>query len=241
MIAFHYPPASISSGIQRTLKFSTYLPENGWEPSVLTVHPRAYAHVANDQLADIPSGMLVRRAFGCDAARHLSIRGRYPLLLGLPDKWSSWWIGGVASGLSMIRQLKPDVLWSTYPIATAHLIGVTLHRLTGVPLVADFRDMMTEDNYPQQGTIRSVYRWIEKKAVRSARKVVFTSPGTLKMYSDRYADIPASRWAVIGNGYDEANFQAADTRVTDNHTPSPVVLVHSGILYPAERDPTCFF
>ena len=34
MIAYHYPPASISSGIQRTLKFSTYLPELGWQPSV---------------------------------------------------------------------------------------------------------------------------------------------------------------------------------------------------------------
>ena len=34
MIAFHYPPASVSSGIQRTLKFSAYLPELGWEPSV---------------------------------------------------------------------------------------------------------------------------------------------------------------------------------------------------------------
>jgi hypothetical protein len=241
MIAFHYPPASISSGIQRTLKFSAYLPASGWEPSVLTVHPRAYAHVADDQLADIPPGIVVRRAWGCDAARHLSIRGRYPLLLGLPDKWSSWWIGGVQAGLAMIRSLKPDVLWSTYPIATAHLIGLTLHRLTGVPLVADFRDSMTEEHYPVQPTVRSVYRWIEKKIVHSASRVVFTSPGTLRMYGKRYEHVPASRWAVIGNGYDEANFQSAGSDATRARESAPVTLIHAGILYPAERDPSYFF
>jgi hypothetical protein len=41
MIAFHYPPMHGSSGIQRTLKFSQYLPRSGWEPIILSAHPRA--------------------------------------------------------------------------------------------------------------------------------------------------------------------------------------------------------
>ncbi|HJR70339.1 MAG TPA: glycosyltransferase, partial [Gammaproteobacteria bacterium] len=144
MIAFHFPPASISSGIQRTLKFSTYLPEFGWKPNVLTVHPRAYESTGSDQMGDIPQDLVVRRAFSLNAARHMTLAGRYPLFLALPDRWSSWWLGGIVSGLKMIREQRPDVLWSTYPIATAHLIALTLHRLTSIPWVADCRDSMTE-------------------------------------------------------------------------------------------------
>ena len=240
MIAYHYPPASISSGIQRTLKFSTYLPELGWQPSVLTVHPRAYEHQAPDQLHEIPASVTVRRAFAMEAGRHLGIGGRYPLILGLPDKWSSWWLGGVWSGLAMIRAFKPHVLWSTYPIATAHMIGLTLHRLSGIPWVADLRDSMTEDDYPAQKTVRNVYRWLERKAVERASRVVFTTPGTLAMYRARYPDAPAERFEVIQNGYDEENFRSA-TASSAQRRAGPVTLVHSGILYPSERDPTQFF
>jgi glycosyltransferase involved in cell wall biosynthesis len=241
MIAYHYPPVGASSGVQRTLKFSAYLPEMGWQPSVLTVHPRAYESTRNDQLAEIPEQVLVRRAFAFDTARHLGIRGRYPLALALPDRWASWWIGGVLAGLAMIRKLQPHVLWSTYPIATAHLIGLTLQRLSGLPWVADFRDSMTEDHYPRHPTIRRTYRWIERRAVARAARVVFTTPGTLRMYSARYPSVTSSRWSVIENGYDEANFKSAESRPVLEAATEPLTLVHSGILYPSERDPSRFF
>jgi hypothetical protein len=241
MIAYHYPPVGASSGIQRTLKFSAYLPQTGWQASVLTVHPRAYESVRNDQLAEIPEHVLVRRAFAFDTARHLGIGGRYPLVLALPDRWASWWIGGVLAGLDMIRKLKPHALWSTYPIATAHWIGLTLQRLSGLPWVADFRDSMTEDHYPRRRTIRTVYRWIERRAVARAARVVFTTPGTLRMYSARYPNVPGSRWAVIENGYDEANFESAESMPIADAATEPLTLVHSGILYPSERDPSRFF
>ena len=54
----------------------------------------------------------------------------------LPDRWTSWFWGAVPAGLSLIRRYKPRVLWSTFPIATSHLIALTLHRLTGIAWVA---------------------------------------------------------------------------------------------------------
>ena len=50
LIAFHFPPVRGSSGLQRTLAFSRYLPEFGWQPSVLTADPRAYEATGDDQL-----------------------------------------------------------------------------------------------------------------------------------------------------------------------------------------------
>ena len=77
MVAFHYPPIRGSSGVHRTLKFSRYLPSLGWQPIVLTAHPRAYASVGDEQLSEIPAEVPVERAFALDTARHLSIRGAY--------------------------------------------------------------------------------------------------------------------------------------------------------------------
>src|SRR4051794_35891220 len=78
MVAFHFPPSAGSSGIQRTLRFVQHLPALGWEPVVLTAHPRAHERTSNDLMDEVPSGVKVVRAFALDAARHLSIRGRYP-------------------------------------------------------------------------------------------------------------------------------------------------------------------
>ena len=40
MVAYHFPPMNVSSGVQRTLRFAQYLPEFGWEPTVLSAHRR---------------------------------------------------------------------------------------------------------------------------------------------------------------------------------------------------------
>ena len=48
MIAYHFPPMKGSSGIQRTLRFASYLPAYGWDPVVLTVKPTAYDTASND-------------------------------------------------------------------------------------------------------------------------------------------------------------------------------------------------
>lgn len=78
MVAYHFPPVRVSSGIQRTLKFCTYLREHGWDPLILTIAPRAYEVTSPDQLKEIPDDVIVERAFGLDTSRHLSFRGKYP-------------------------------------------------------------------------------------------------------------------------------------------------------------------
>ncbi|MCW8890534.1 MAG: glycosyltransferase [Sedimenticola sp.] len=249
MIAYHYPPVRVSSGLQRTLVFSRELSKYGWQPQVLTVHPRAYIAISNDQLTDIPNDVLVKRAFALDASRHLSFKGKYPSLLALPDRWSSWWFGGVWSGLQLIRKNSTKVIWSTYPIATAHLIGLTLQRLTGLPWVADFRDSMTDTEYPQPGLRRKIYLWIEKKTVETCTSAVFTTPSTLEMYRNRYPDVSGDKWLLMPNGYNEEIFEEieSDERFCRKQLElkekqcRPLVFVHSGVIYPDERDPMPFF
>ena len=242
MVAFHFPPMNVSSGIQRTLRFAQYLPEFNWEPVVLTAHPRAYSGVSPASLGEVPPQLDVRRTFALDTARHLSLWGLYPNWLALPDRWSSWWVGAVPAGLALIRKLKPDVLWSTYPIATAHLIGYTLHRLTGIRWVADFRDPMAQPGYPANPHAHRAFEWIEYQTLTHCERATFTAPGALRLYAERYPDIPRSRLTVIENGYDESAFTGAEKVANPGRSDREVlVLVHSGTVYPTARDPRPFF
>ncbi|SDX81535.1 glycosyltransferase [Nitrosomonas halophila] len=241
MVAYHFPPLGGSSGIQRTLRFSQYLPDHDWEPIVLTAHPRAYLRTDESQLTDIAGRVRIYRAFALDTARHLALMNRYPRLLALPDRWVSWWLGAVPKGLSLIKRYKPDIIWSTYPIATAHLIALTLHRLTGVPWIADFRDPMVQPDYPPNPLTYRSYQWIEHKVIKNCSAAVFTTPGTLQDYQARFPHIPASRFRLIENGYDESSFASLATAVKTVRDAKQIVLLHSGIIYPSERDPTNLF
>lgn len=242
MIAFHYPPMRGSSSIQRTLKFSQYLPEFDWKPIVLTAHPRAYSSVSSDQIAEISNQVSVYRAFALDASKHLSAMGRYPGILALPDRWISWWLGAVPMGLYLIQKYRPDVIWSTYPIATAHLIGFSLCRLTGLPWVADLRDPMTDVDYPPNPRTRRLYKWIEEKTITHCTRAVLTTPGAIEAYRTRFPQPPRSRFHLIENGYDEENFTVAEAKVIkEQQKNQPFILVHSGVIYPSERDPAKFF
>jgi glycosyltransferase involved in cell wall biosynthesis len=240
IIAYHFPPCAGSSGLLRSEKFARYLPEFGWETSVLTVHPRAYESVDSryKEMAQAP----VVHAFALDTKKHLSYRGAYLDWMALPDRWLTWVFGAIPSGLRMIRKRKVEVIFSTFPIATAILIGLILHRLTGKPWVVDLRDSMTEDDYPKDPRTRKVRRWIERQAIHRASRVIFTSESTLKMYLERYPDLLRGNCLLIPNGYDEDDF--ASLAIPEARAASPgrrLKLLHTGLIYPEERDPVPFF
>lgn len=242
MIAYHFPPLAGSSGIQRTLRFAQHLPKFGWEPLVLTAHPCAYERTSDDLMADVPANIVVRRAFALDTARHLAIGGRYIGAMARPDRWASWKFDAIREGMHMIHEFAPQAIWSTYPIATAHMIGAELHRRSGLPWIADFRDPMVQDGYPTDPLVWQSFKSIEEQALSSARFSLFTTPSAAKTYQQRYPNM-AAQVAILENGYDEETFVAVD-RVNQKQQsifPGAVTLLHSGIVYPAERDPTQLF
>jgi glycosyltransferase involved in cell wall biosynthesis len=239
MVAFHFPPLAGSSGIQRTLRFAQQLPQFGWRPLVLSADARAYERTSPDLAAELPRELVVRRAFALDTSRHLSLRGRYVASWARPDRWISWRFDAVRQGLRLIREHRPAALWSTYPIATAHVIAAELQRRCGLPWIADFRDPMAQDGYPADPITHRRFEQIEEHALHHAVLSTFTTPGAAAEYRQRYPRA-AARVRVLENGYDEESFAAAAPAERDATplNPGAVTLLHSGIVYPSERDPT---
>jgi hypothetical protein len=107
-------------------------------------------------MSQVPGGVLVKRAVAFDTGRHLSIRGRYLSWMAYPDRWVSWMLGAIPSGLRLIRK------------------RLALHKLTGLPWVADFRDPMTEgcfggpDQQPPDPAVWKARRWVERMVVMNS-------------------------------------------------------------------------
>lgn len=239
MVAFHFPPQTGSSGILRTLNFVKHLPSGKWSPVVLTASSSAYEEQSNDLISSVPPNTPILRALALDAARHLSIAKKYPGVLALPDRWSTWWFAAVFKGLKAVRQRRPAIIWSTYPISSAHMIAATISRLTGLPWVADFRDPMVSASSPTPGMQRQVVTWLEARVLRSAAACVFTTERAATEYARRYPH-EAHKCKVIANGYDEAVF-AGVTPARSGLERRTLFMLHSGLIYPRDRDPSTFF
>jgi glycosyltransferase involved in cell wall biosynthesis len=243
IIAYHFPPQAGSSGLLRSLKYCKYLPEFSWHPAVLTPHPRAYEKTDEKSLNSIPKGVPVIRSFAMDTKKHMGVGGRYLRYMALPDRWVSWVLGGVPAGLRAIRRNRTDILYSTFPIMSAALIGLWLQRFTGLPWVLDLRDPMSQEDYPHDQLVRRVWTWVERACMRRVSRVIFTAEATRQMYLERYPEFLKPEMCVlISNGFDEADFCEMEIPAIG---PVPagrrIRLVHSGLIYPVERDPRPMF
>ena len=187
--------------------------------------PRTFpctVHSRSTQLGTCPLGAAIR------ARLRVPIGGRVGVWAPYPQDWR------------LIRRYRPDVIWSTYPIATAHRIALTLHKLSGVPLVMDFRDPMAQEGYPADARTWRSFERIEQEAVRHASKLVFVTPGCQRLYRERYAHVDSERFALIENGFDEEAFVDAERdRTSDALNPGRLTILHSGIVYPVRARSEC--
>jgi hypothetical protein len=147
----------------------------------------------------------------------------------------------VVECLRLVRRYRPQALWSTFPIATAHLIALTVQRLTGLPWVADFRDPMLQEAEPLRRFEKMVWTRLEGSVVRRATRCVFVTRGAREQCQVRYGRPAAEGLDVIENGYDEAVFAEAAVKAPPARAPGRIRLLHSGILYADGRNPLPFF
>ncbi len=239
MVALDFPPCK-SAGVQRTLKFAEYLSDFGWEPIILTVSESA--HEAVDHSQEIPEQLThVYRSFSYNASRDFSIKGKYLSIMKEPDRWWTWRFSAVKLGKKLIDELKPDVIWSTYPVSTAHTIANQLAKYGQLPWVADYRDPVQSRYDASAKQTLNLAMKIEEATLNNASKVVFTTHRASILYQSLYPDLPLTKFNVIENGYDEGNFNVGSVQQGLTMNNQKFVLLHSGAVYQNGRDPEELF
>ena len=148
MLAYLFPPFG-GGGVQRTLKYVKYLPDEGFDPIVVTSSGREFPLRDATLPEDVPSNTVVLRAPSVPiqfarwkfegVLRRLGLSTWPASVVGWPDEMVGWLPGAVYQALRAVRLHRPNVLYTTSTPMTAHLAGLLVQRLTRLPWVADFR------------------------------------------------------------------------------------------------------
>ena len=77
----------------------------------------------------------------------------------IPDKAAPWLATAVPAGIGIVRREQIDVIMSTSPPSSAHLVAEAIATATRRPFVADFRDSWLDNPH----------RRYEKAGVRAKR------------------------------------------------------------------------
>jgi len=160
-------------------------------------------------------------------------------ILQTPDSRLGWYRPGRRAGRSILRSRPYDVIYSTSPCMTAHLIARRLSRSFGIPWVADFRDPWG-DNPFRDLPFNSLAWWdgfLERRVLRDAEHVICNTPTMRDRLCERLPFVH-SKSSVIMNGYDAERMQGV-TPVRPS-ADNEFVLTHAGQFY-GKRSPLPLF
>jgi len=256
LISYYYPPMG-GAGVQRALKLSKYLGDFGVEPVVLAGHDPGYTR-DESLLAEVPAGVRVLRIEHRSLMQRLLARraatvaprsaaapaaaSRSPwlrdTLLGayaatrFPDDQAGWAKRAFEPALALLRDERIELIFSTAPPMSAHALAARLARRSGLPWVADYRDLWTDNpGYLAPGWRRAIDQRTEAAWLKRAAGVVTVTPSWQRQFAQRLG--AACPVVCIPNGYDEADFERLPT---ERRSDGAFRLVHTGSFY-GPRDP----
>ena len=239
IITYYWPPSG-GAGVQRWLKFSKYLPEFGYDPVILTVDEKraSYAQLDYSLLQEINPVLQVYKTKTFEPYnlyRKLSNKKEIPYggftnqkkitlieklsrfirgNLFVPDPRRGWNRYAFKKGLQLIRAEQIDIVITSGPPHSTHLIGKKLKERTGIRWITDFRDPWTDIYYYKSlyhsGLATRFDQYLEKTVLINADKIITVSEEVGKLLLKKIPDSTA-KIAVIPNGYDEADFENVAT------------------------------
>ncbi len=256
MIITYYWPPSGGSGVQRWLKFVKYLPSFGIEPVVYTVENPSYAILDNTLQSEVPKDIIVLKQPIKEPNRFFSLFGSSkkkvsagfldpkPSLLGkmaqyiranyfIPDARKFWIKPSIKYLLEYLSKEKIDVIITTGPPHSLHLIGLQVKKKTGIKWIADFRDPWTDIDYfhqlPLTEKAKQKHHQLEKEVISSADQVIVVG----KTMKNNFLQFN-KKIEVITNGYDDI------PQHINEPLDSQFTFVHVGMMN-ADRNPLVFW
>jgi len=121
-----------------------------------------------------------------------------------PDALRPWANAAARVAVAQCAHLRPAVVVSSHPAYSAHMAGLAIKRATGLPWVADFRDLWVDRPYRSQasGLHAAIDRRCEAAVVAGCDRIVFASPAWVDRLAARYGEALRAKAVVITNGYE---------------------------------------
>lgn len=256
IITYYWPPSG-GSAVLRWVKFTKYLGDFGWEPVIYTPENPESQETDHSLLNDIPDKVeiirtKIREPYGIYkrltgrkqndklGVAMMSDKKKAGLMsqislwirsnLFIPDPRMLWIRPSVRYLRNYIREHPVDVIITTGPPHSMHLIGFHFQRKTGIKWVADFRDPWTNIDFYRElkltGIADRYHRKLERKVLHSADLVLTVSP----TMTEEFLLLGAKNVVTLTNGF--------DSEPMPESTPDAdkFILLHLGSL-PSSRNP----
>jgi len=232
-LAYYFPPIG-GAGVQRSVKFARYLPENGWEPVVVTGPGAASGRwTPRDETLEneLSDGIEVVRVPGPEPPGAHGWEGRLERWARRRTAWSRWWAEGAVETARSLDGI--DAVYASMSPWDSGEAAARLAELLGIPFVADLRDPWALDEmlaYPS-----ALHRRLERRRMgrllARASAVVMNTPEAAAQAQRAFPSVPAARVHAIPNGYDAADFAGPAPIRTDD----AFRIVHTGYLHTEVR------
>jgi glycosyltransferase involved in cell wall biosynthesis len=247
LVTRHFPPGS-GGGVQRPLKFASHLPALGIETHVLAPDVPGAA----DAELELPTQAWIHRVryVGPRAGRPservlakqgISRLGTQAALLGrrllVPDENVPWSTLATPVAIRLVRREEIDVVLTTSPPPSLHLLGATVKRTTGAAWVADLRDPLT--SHPHRRGYESRLARVKETTVGGVGRLVASQANAIVAASEAIAEEmralePKGKVVTIANGCDFDDFASLV-----HHPSDRLRITHAGHFH-GKRDPKPF-
>ena len=261
LISYDFPPISGIRSI-RWVQFVKYFVQCGYKVDVLTINPEpGYRNYDRSSLKSIPGQVNVYRTYPGPihkfTYKHVPMekavinpRRDYKSLLRnlvkkvykntvlqmfIPDKMVEWLPWGLRAARKLARENQYDVVISSAPPFTDHILAYYFKKWTGILWIADYGDpwvfnpVFFKWRYPIDSRI-------EKKLVREMDHIIVTTDETAQGFIEHYPFLKQKKLKIISNGYDLGEFENAKL-----DKGSKFRIVYTGIFYDHIREPYVLF
>ena len=226
IITYYWPPAG-GSGVQRWLKFVKYLRDFDIEPVIYTVDNPGYAINDKSLINEIPNSIETLRQpifepnsilnfFGTKTNKESAgFLNPNPNFIGkiiqyiranyfIPDA-RKFWIKPSVKFLSNYLEKNPvDLIITTGPPHSLHLIGLHLKKKKDIKWISDFRDPWTEIDYfhkmPLNKKAKKKHHQLEREVLKNSDSVIVVG-NTMR---DQYLK-ETDKVVTISNGFDTSD------------------------------------
>lgn len=240
IVTYYWPPAG-GSGVQRWLKFVKYLRDFDIEPVVYTVKDPSYNQEDNTLLKDIPEGIEVIRQPIFEPNNFLSkfkskrepkssgFQNPNPSFLGkilqyirinyfVPDARKFWIKPSVKYLKTYLSENDIDLVITTGPPHSLHLIGLQLKRKLNIKWIADFRDPWTDiyynSSFKMSASTMKKHQQLETAVLNESDGVITTNANLNELFSKR----TKTNVRLITNGYDDEALGNEKVTLNDGFT-----------------------
>lgn len=262
IITYQFPPMGGTS-VQRVSSLVKYLPNYGISPIVLTVnkgddqldidlHNQILQNTNVYRSACFDPNIILRIITHGDTKRkyreiteHYSQRQKSRLAkvadffnrMIIPDVKIFWFPFAFKKAKSIFSSHKIDLVFSTSPRQTTHLIAYIISKKYNVPMIADFRDPWTQGKLgiTRPFPFKNIDLLLERTILQHSRNVISVTEEIKKDFVRRYPTVNKDKFIVVTNGFDSEEFHAVKPHQYQYYT-----ILYAGKNYEGQGNITSF-